>query len=118
MVEPRDRSLRVGDKEREAVGKLLREHHVEGRLDADEFQSRLEQSLAAKTYADLDVLVADLPGAVPERRSDGRYRRRHPFPIPFPLVPLALVGLFVIVGHGFGPIFPLLFVFVVVRRLV
>jgi hypothetical protein len=116
MPEPRDRSLRVGDREREAVGELLREHHVEGRLDADEFQARLEQSLAAKTYADLDVLVADLPRPEEERRRDVRYRRR--FPMPFPLVPLVLVALIVALGHGFWPVFPLLFVFIVVRRIV
>jgi hypothetical protein len=117
MPEPRDRSLRVGDREREAVAERLREHHVEGRLDADEFQARLEQSLAAKTYADLDALVADLPGPADEHRRGVRDRRR--FPIPFPLVPIALVAFVVALGHGFWPVFPLLLVFVfVVRRVV
>jgi hypothetical protein len=35
----------------------------EGRLDADEYQQRLEQAFAAKTYADLARLVTDLPTA-------------------------------------------------------
>ena len=33
---PRDRSLRVGDREREAVAAILRRHHVEGREPAVE----------------------------------------------------------------------------------
>ncbi len=58
---PRDRMLRVGDREREAVGDILRREHVDGRLNSDEFQQRLERCLTAKTYADLDQLVADFP---------------------------------------------------------
>src|SRR3954468_10027959 len=65
---PGDRSLRVGDAERDAVGEILRQRHLEGRLDAEEFQARLEASLAAKTYAELDALIADLPTAASERR--------------------------------------------------
>src|SRR2546421_6163485 len=58
---PRDRSLRVGDKERDAVSDILRQGHLEGRLDTDELQARLERCIAAKTYAELDVLMADFP---------------------------------------------------------
>jgi hypothetical protein len=36
--------------------------HVAGRLDSREFQERLERCLEAKTYAELDELVADFPG--------------------------------------------------------
>jgi hypothetical protein len=107
---PRDRSLRVGDSEREAVGAILRRRHVEGRIDVDELQSRLERSLVAKTYADLDRLVADLP-------RDGSVRRHRRPPAPFVLVPLAVVGALVVVGHVFWPAVPLL-LFLVVRRLV
>ena len=58
---PRDRSVRVGDKERDAIGEILRKRHVEGRLDYDELQARLERAMAAKTYGELDELIADLP---------------------------------------------------------
>ena len=37
---PRNRQLRVGDKERDAVGEILRQRHLEGRLDVDEFQAQ------------------------------------------------------------------------------
>jgi Domain of unknown function (DUF1707) len=119
---PRDRSLRVGDKERDAVGEVLRERHVEGRLDAAEFQARLEQSMAAKTYADLDTLVADFPREGEERRRDGQPWRGRLLPIPFRLpllfLPLALIGAIFVVGHLFWLAVPLLLLFVVVRRFV
>jgi hypothetical protein len=65
---PRDRGLRVGDREREAVAEILRRQHVEGRLDFAELNDRLERCLSAKTYRELDQLVADFPAPVAERR--------------------------------------------------
>jgi len=37
---PRDRRLRVGNDEREAVAEILRREHVAGRLDNEEFDER------------------------------------------------------------------------------
>jgi hypothetical protein len=37
----------------------------EGRLDLSEYDERLRDTYAAKTYADLDLLLADLPTSVP-----------------------------------------------------
>jgi hypothetical protein len=112
---PRDRSLRVGDKERDAVAKILRQAHVEGRLDADEFPARLDRCLAARTYADLDELVADFPhrdGGTPRVRR-ARYARGRP--LPFPPLPVAMIAAIVL---GFGHVAWLalpLFLFFVVR---
>ncbi|OCC08746.1 hypothetical protein A3Q37_05348 [Streptomyces sp. PTY087I2] len=39
----------------------LRDAAAEGRIDLDELDSRLEQALTSKTYAELAVLTADLP---------------------------------------------------------
>jgi len=106
---PRDRSLRVGDKERDAVGEILRQRHLEGRLDADEFQARLERCLTAKTYAELDELIADFPREEEERRVGQPWRRR---PWPFvPVLPLALVAAIVFGAHGAWPVFPLFLFF-------
>ena len=58
---PRDRQLRVGNAEREAVADILRREHLAGRLDNDEFDERVARCLAAKTYAELDGLIGDLP---------------------------------------------------------
>ena len=53
--------LRASDADRERAADLLRHHHLEGRLDASEFQERLEQCLQARTLRELATLSADLP---------------------------------------------------------
>jgi hypothetical protein len=58
---PRDRDLRASDRDRDAVGDFLRRQHVAGRLDTDEFAERYGGCLQAKTYAQLDALITDLP---------------------------------------------------------
>lgn len=58
---PQDRNLRASDADRDAVAETLRHQHVEGRLDTDEFAERYGRCLEAKTYAQLDELVQDLP---------------------------------------------------------
>jgi uncharacterized protein DUF1707 len=110
---PRDRSLRVGDKERDSVGEILREGHLEGRLDSDEFQARLERCMAAKTYAELDELIADFPGTAEKRRRPRQIGSLPPWPLPLLLLPLALVAAFAFGGHFVWLAIPLFFFFVV-----
>ncbi|MFJ6440600.1 DUF1707 domain-containing protein [Streptomyces sp. NPDC091649] len=67
LPEPSRRSapsggLRASHDDREAVVEQLRDAAAEGRIDLDELDSRLEQALTSKTYAELAVLTADLPG--------------------------------------------------------
>src|SRR5262245_24402909 len=109
---PRDRSLRVGDKEREAVSAILRRRHLEGRLDIDEFQARLERCLEAKTYAELDELIADFPRDEVERRRSAQPLRRRPWPLAFPFLPLALIAAIVVGAHVAWIALPLLLFFV------
>jgi hypothetical protein len=59
---PGDPRMRASDADRERTASLLREHHAEGRLTAEEFNERLDKVFAAKTIGDLDTLLADLPG--------------------------------------------------------
>jgi hypothetical protein len=54
-------SLRAGDADRERVAELLRLALEEGRLNLYEYDERLREAYAAKTYSDLDSLLADLP---------------------------------------------------------
>ena len=54
-------SLRIGDRERDAVTAELQEHYAHGRLTLEEFNQRLDAALAAKTQDDLSRLTADLP---------------------------------------------------------
>lgn len=58
MNEP---EIRVSDQERDRVVELLSEHASSGRLTLAEHEERTEQALAAKTRAELDTLVRDLP---------------------------------------------------------
>jgi hypothetical protein len=57
--------MRVGDAEREATAGELREHFASGRLTQEEFDERLNQTFAAKTKADLDAVLRDLPSVRP-----------------------------------------------------
>src|SRR5262245_646941 len=105
--------MRGGDKERDAVSEILRQHHLEGRLDGDEFQARLDRCLAAKTYAELDALLVDFPREESASRRAAQSWRRRPWPLPFVFFPLVLIALIVSHGHVAWLAIPLLFFFVV-----
>jgi hypothetical protein len=55
--------MRAADADRDGVVECLNKAYSEGRLSKDEFEGRLEYALSARTYADLDQLVTDLPTA-------------------------------------------------------
>lgn len=55
------RNMRASDADRAHVAEQLRRATDEGRLLAHEFDDRLGQALDARTYGELDALVADLP---------------------------------------------------------
>jgi Domain of unknown function (DUF1707) len=56
-------NVRVGDADREAVAAQLREHYADGRLTIEELNERIDQTFAAKTKADLNTVMRDLPQA-------------------------------------------------------
>jgi hypothetical protein len=56
-----DHQMRVSDAEREAAATELREHYAAGRLTLEELNERLDKTFAAKTRADLNGLMTDLP---------------------------------------------------------
>ncbi|MQA83221.1 MAG: DUF1707 domain-containing protein [Streptosporangiales bacterium] len=58
---PHNPYLRASDADRDRVAAALREHHAQGRVTAEEFHERLERAYQAKTYGELDVVLADLP---------------------------------------------------------
>jgi Domain of unknown function (DUF1707) len=71
--------LRASRADRERVIGLLKAAFVEGRLAQDEFDTRVGQALASRTYAELAAVTADIPaeliGALPYRpavRARGR----------------------------------------------
>jgi len=103
---PHDRSLRAADSDRESVADILREHHLAGRIDDDELQERIGHCYAARTYADLDAVIADLPNEEP---TVSRGRGLPPWP-RFAFVPLALIAILALShGHLFWLVIPFVF---------
>lgn len=54
-------SIRASDAERDAAVERLSAATGEGRLTLEEFSQRMERAATARTRAELDHLVADLP---------------------------------------------------------
>ena len=57
---PRDQ-MRASDADRQAVVDKLHKAHDDGRLSLAEYDERVQAAYAARTYADLLLLTADLP---------------------------------------------------------
>lgn len=64
MTEGDPRQVRVSDAEREHVVGLLERAVGQGRIDLTEFGERTSTALAARTRAELNAVLVDLPGAV------------------------------------------------------
>jgi hypothetical protein len=73
--------LRISDADRHQVAEILRQAAGEGRLDLDELDQRLEQTYAARTYADLVPITLDLP-AHPHPRPVVRPQAASPQVVP------------------------------------
>ena len=56
--------MRAADADRDAIVERLNMAYSEGRLSKDEYDGRLDNALSARTYADLNRLVTDLPAAL------------------------------------------------------
>ena len=56
-------ATRASDRERDAVVQRVQDAFAEGRLDDTEFDERTRAALTARTHAELDALLADLPAA-------------------------------------------------------
>jgi hypothetical protein len=109
---PRDRRLRVGNEERDAVAEILRREHLAGRLDDVEFDERLTRCLSAKTYAELDALLTDLPVVETDRRQWRGFARQR---WPLPLLVLPFIAAVIVFSHGRAAwlLIPFVFFFVV-----
>jgi DUF1707 SHOCT-like domain len=57
--------LRTSRADRERVIELLKAAFVEDRLDKDEFDARVGQVFASRTYAELAAVTADIPVVLP-----------------------------------------------------
>jgi hypothetical protein len=85
-------SIRASDADREHIAERLRKAAAEGRLLTEELEHRLTAAFSARTYGELEPLVADLPREVARRP-----RQSSGFPIPLPAAALAILILMPVV---------------------
>jgi hypothetical protein len=91
--------LRASHADREQTVDVLKAAFVQGRLTKDEFDARIGQTLASRTYAELATVTADIPAGLarprppsgPPRRTSGAAR----WGISGLITPAILVGAFV-----------------------
>lgn len=70
--------LRASHADREHMLEVLKAAFVQGRLTKDEFDIRVGQTLASRTYAELAVLTADLPAGLMGAQSPRNPARAQP----------------------------------------
>src|SRR3954447_22855942 len=66
----------LGDAERDALAELLGRHYVDGRLEADALQARVEPVYRAQSREEAQAALADLPEPAPAGPSRAAPRRR------------------------------------------
>jgi hypothetical protein len=84
------------------VAERLRKAATEGRLLAEELEQRLGAALSARTYGELDALVADLPAdqALAPRSRTPVYLRRPAIALGAVLLVAALLAIVALVVTG------------------
>jgi hypothetical protein len=60
--------MRASHADREQVIETLKAAFVQGRLDRDQFDLRVSQTFASRTYAELATLIADIPARLTTAR--------------------------------------------------
>lgn len=112
-MNPLDPHVRIADSDRERAMADLATHYVDGRLDHEEYDERLDAIWTARTRGDLALLFDDLPRPVvtypPVAKAAPRRGSRR---ARVPLLPVfaLLIALSIIVGAPMWVlIFPLMF---------
>jgi hypothetical protein len=114
--------MRASDQDRDEAVLALSDHYADGRLDHDEFESRMSAASRATYLHDLDPLFADLP---PRPRPRPVVGERRPLPVrragprgPFaPFVALVVVTALVLTqGRAMWVLLPLWWVGLAVTR--
>src|SRR5437763_13514467 len=117
--------VRVGDAERRHTADTLQRHYVDGRLSAEELAERVRQATAARTRAELDAELRDLPplfapytthvppapeASAPEPPGTAVPRdvRQHALTYALTMLLLVVIWLVTTPGGYFWPIWPLL----------
>jgi Domain of unknown function (DUF1707) len=71
----RQPEVRASDADRDHTIILLRRHHVDGRLDWEEFSERMDRAARARTREELRALLGDLPPLVAPDAPSGPARQ-------------------------------------------
>ena len=91
---PSPGNLRASDADRDRVAARLREALAEGRITPEEHAERIDAVYNAKTYAELEPVLSDLPSAqVPKPEAASADEKKTPAPPPPPQSP-NLVAIF------------------------
>lgn len=114
-------NLRAADADRQRVVAALQQHYVDGRLSQDEYDDRVRQALAARTFAELDALTTDLPSlhapATPAASEPGTEQvgstedgsfRTHAMTYAMVMALLVAIWLLTTPGGYFWPVWPML----------
>jgi Domain of unknown function (DUF1707) len=90
--------VRIGDAERDRAVAELGDHFAAGRLTREEFDTRVDQAMAARFDGDLQPLFVDLPRteSAPSGPSRPSPSLRAGWPLLFWLLPLVLVSTVVV----------------------
>ena len=129
FADPPAEDLLIADRDRERVVDLLKQAMADGRLTMDEFSDRVDEAYRARTTADLQTVLRQLPYQVPRPAPQapapapvpprsGSYRPAPAFGMMRPLLIVAAVFAIVAIASG-GQIFfawPLVWVVVFVGR--
>jgi hypothetical protein len=85
--------LRAGHADREQVIEALKNAFVHGRLTKDEFDTRVSQALASRTYAELAALTTDIPAGLTTAKPSAPARAPGGQPVlrPGPVIKAATV---------------------------
>jgi energy-converting hydrogenase Eha subunit A len=100
--------LRASHADREQVIDILKAAFVQGRLAKDEFEARIGQALASRTYAELTAVTTDLLAGPPAAQRSKPARAQDPKPVlrPAPVIMAAsalyagLLALVIVVHNG------------------
>jgi len=122
-VAQRREDMRAADSDRQYVADRLREALDEGRLDLGEYDDRLKETYAARTYGELDKVLGDLPAVTPPQQSQvapvpppvatepATRRRGHPWLWAiwggWVSTSLILIVIWVLTGWHHGSVWPL-----------
>ena len=105
MSDMTDAPMRAADADRDRTVERLRDAAAEGRLTPEDLERRVETALAARTYAELESVVADLPQPDAARPA----AREHSELAGFLATSILLVTIWAVTGMGYlWPVWPIL----------